>query len=124
MKRLTSLTIFSTVFLSILLLMPLHIFSKVKGEEGKSNKKITITGKLTRVVAIGGETTGWAVDLDKPLQIRGETLTRIEIHPVVREMDGLQNRRMEVTGTLEKRSGIERGEYWVIKVERIREIKI
>ena len=101
-----------------------HIFSKVKGEEGKSNKKITITGKLTRVVAIGGETTGWAVDLDKPLQIRGETLTRIEIHPVVREMDGLQNRRMEVTGTLEKRSGIERGEYWVIKVERIREIKI
>ena len=28
--------------------------------------EITVTGKLIRVMAIGSETTGWAVDLDDP----------------------------------------------------------
>ena len=40
--------------------------------------EITVTGKLIRVMAIGGETTGWAVDLDEPRQIGGARLTRID----------------------------------------------
>ena len=79
-----------------------------------------VTGKLARQMAIGGETTGWAVYLDGPLQIEGKTLTRIEIDPAGNKVDDFEDRRVEISGILEKRSGIERGEYWVIVVDKIR----
>ena len=80
----------------------------------------TVTGKLIRTVAIGGETTGWAVDLDEPRQIGGKRLTRIEIDPAGEKVGDFENRRVVIAGTLEKRSGVERGEYWVIVVKEIR----
>ncbi len=52
-----------------------------------------VTGKLARQMAIGGETTGWAVYLDGPLEIEGKTLTRIEIDPAGNKVDDFENRR-------------------------------
>ena len=82
--------------------------------------RYTVTGKLARQMAIGGETTGWAVYLDGPREIGGKTLTRVEIDPAGNKVDDFENRTVEVSGILEKRSGIERGEYWVIVVDTIR----
>ena len=82
--------------------------------------RYTVTGKLARQMAIGGETTGWAVYPDRPREIGGKTLTRIEIDPAGNKVDDFENRTVEVSGILEKRSGIERGEYWVIVVDTIR----
>ena len=82
--------------------------------------EITVTGKLIRVMAIGSETTGWAVDLDEPRQIGGRNITRIEIDPAGTKVGDFENRRIEVAGILEKRSGIERREYWVMVVKKIR----
>ena len=79
-----------------------------------------VTGKLARQMAIGAETTGWAVYLDGPLEIEGKTLTRIEIDPAGNKMDDFEDRRVGISGILEKRSGIERGEYWVIVADKIR----
>ncbi|MFB3885973.1 MAG: hypothetical protein ACE144_12150 [Thermodesulfobacteriota bacterium] len=84
---------------------------------------ITITGKLVRVVAIGSETTGWAVELDSPLEADGKKRNRIEIDPDGKKIDGLNNKRVEIVGTLQKRSGIERKEYWILMVNKIQEIK-
>jgi hypothetical protein len=78
-----------------------------------------VTGKLTRQMAIGGETTGWAVYLDGPLEIEGKTLTRVEIDPAGNKVDDFENKSVEISGIWEKRSGIERGEYWVIVVDKI-----
>jgi len=82
--------------------------------------EITVTGKLLRVMAIGAETTGWAVDLDEPRQIEGKKVTRIEIDPAGQPVGDFENRRGEIAGILEKRSGVERGDYWVIVVKKIR----
>ena len=82
--------------------------------------RYTVTGKLARQMAIGGETTGWAVYLDGPREIGGRTLTRIEIDPAGNKVDDFEDRRVEISGIWEKRSGIERGEYWVIVVDKIR----
>ena len=82
--------------------------------------EITVTGKLIRVMAIGSETTGWAVDLDEPRQIGGKKVTRIEIDPAGAKVGDFETRRIEVAGILEKRSGIERRDYWVIVVKKIR----
>ena len=78
-----------------------------------------VTGKLVRQMAIGGETTGWAVYLDGPLEIDGKTFTRIEIDPGGNKVDDFENRRVGISGILVKRSGIERGEYLVIVVAEI-----
>ena len=85
---------------------------------------ITVTGKLITVAAIGGETTGWAVELDSPLQVEGKKLNRIEIDPNDndKKMGELENKRVKVVGVLEKRQGIERKEYWVIVVNEINEL--
>ena len=82
--------------------------------------EITVTGKLVRVMAIGGETTGWAVDLDAPLEIEGNKVTRIGIDPAGWPVADFDHRRIEVVGILDKRSGVERGDYWVIVVKKMR----
>ena len=74
------------------------------------------TGKLIRVAAIGGETTGWALDLDKPLQIEGKKLNRITVDPAEWAMGDFENKRVKIKGILGKRCGVELGEYWVLRV--------
>ena len=82
--------------------------------------EITVTGKLMKVMAIGGETTGWAVDLDEPREIGGNPVSRIEIDPARQPVADFDQRRVEIEGILEKRSGVERGDYWVIVLRKIR----
>jgi hypothetical protein len=82
--------------------------------------EITVTGKLIRVMAIGGETTGWAVDLDKPRQLGGKSLTRLTVDPAGHPLAAFEHRRVEIAGVLEKRTGIERQDYWVIVLKKIR----
>ncbi len=100
-------------------LMVSYGYSQEKGGQ----ELITATGKLVKIVAIGGETTGWAVDLDSPLEVNGKKLNRIEIDPNGKKIDVFNNKRIEIIGALKKRSGIERKEYWVIMVNKIQEIK-
>lgn len=96
-------------------------YSQKEGEK----ETITVTGKLARVVAIGGETTGWVVKLDSPLEVEGKNLNKIEVDPGSdgENINALEDKHVQITGTLEKRLGVERGEYWVIAAREIEEIK-
>jgi hypothetical protein len=80
---------------------------------------ITATGELVKIFAIGGETTGWALVLESPLEINGEGLKRIEVDPKGKDIEGLEGKQVKIKGTLEKRRGIERGFYTVIVIEEI-----
>jgi len=79
---------------------------------------VDVTGTLVRVFAIGGETTGWAIELDQPLRVEGEVLNRVEIDLSDIKFSFKEGEWLRVTGTLLKRYGIERDPYWVIKVYR------
>jgi hypothetical protein len=103
------------------LLMGLLLLIGLVANAGAEPKtEITVTGKLIRVMVIGAETTGWVVALDDPREIGGKKVTRMEIDPAGSEVGDFENRRIEVVGILEKRSGVERGDYWVIVVKKIR----
>ena len=41
--------------------------------------EMILIGKLTHVVGIGGETTGWALELKSDLTIEGQTFRSIEV---------------------------------------------
>ena len=81
-------------------------------------------GKLVRVVAIGGETTGWAVRLDSERQAGGVTIRQVEVDPEPRQvrLESFQDKRVEITGTLTWRRGVERKKYPVVIIETIREL--
>jgi hypothetical protein len=104
----------------VYLLMVSYGYSQERSGQGL----VTVTGRLTKIVAIGGETTGWAVHLDSPMQIEDKKLNRIEIDPDDndKKIGGLKDKRVKIVGTLEKRYGIERKEYWVIRVNKIQKI--
>ena len=83
---------------------------------------VTLTGRLHKAAAIGGETPGWVLVLDAPLVTESQSLRRIEVDPGDRKIAKFQGRLVEIQGALQKYSGIERGSYWVLVLKEIREI--
>jgi hypothetical protein len=86
-------------------------------------KKITITGKLTRVVAIGGETSGWSLELKHQITLEGKKMRSVEASGATEELEKLKDRRVTAVGTLVHHTGMERGDYMVLEISSIRAAK-
>jgi heat shock protein HslJ len=88
-------------------LLVLCIWSAAFSQQGE----ITVTGQLSRAMAIGGESTGWAIQLDSEASIRGKRLSSIELQPRdVHALEKLENKHVRATGNLVHRQGVEIGE--------------
>lgn len=87
-------------------------------------KKITVTGKLTRMMAIGGESTGWAVQFDARTSVEDKPEGSIEVKfsdPKLAEK--YVDKRVKVTGTIAHRHGVENGNVVVLEVISIKSAK-
>jgi hypothetical protein len=85
---------------------------------------ITVTGELERVMAIGGESTGWVVQLDSETIIDGKKVASIEVeYKYPGRLERLENKRVEARGVLSHRQGVETGERTVLVVSSIRKAK-
>jgi hypothetical protein len=73
------------------------------------------------VVGIGAETTGWAIKLDSEREFAGKRLKSLEVSGERREFIRLENKRVDATGKIAIRRGIERGDWPVLEVTSIRE---
>jgi hypothetical protein len=86
--------------------------------------KITVIGTLTRVMAIGGESTGWAVQFDTPKTVENKSVTSIEVKfSDPNQVEKYENKRVKVTGTVTHRHGVETGEVAVLVVTSIKGAK-
>jgi hypothetical protein len=95
------------------------------GQEATSTKPIETTGKLSRVMAIGGESTGWMVDLEPKLTVDGKSLQSVEIdYANTEKLQKLENKMVKAKGTLTVRHTPERGDRQVLKVSSIKETKV
>ena len=84
----------------------------------------TVTGKLGRVMAIGGESTGWAIQLDSETSIDGKRVDSLEVDDSNTErLEKLVDKHVRATGTLSHRKGVERGERVVLVVSSMKEVK-
>jgi len=83
---------------------------------------ITVRGKLLRVVGIGGESTGWAIELDEPVQMSGETIRQVDVNQDPTRWRAFENQRVEAIGQLTIRQGIERQFWPVLEVETVEEV--
>ncbi len=87
-------------------------------------KTITVTGKLTRVMAIGGESTGWAVQFDTQSIVEDKSTDSIEVKfKDSKVAEKYAEKRVNVTGIITHRQGIETGDVPVLEVTSIRRAK-
>ena len=92
-------------------------------QEAAATKKITLVGKLTRVVAIGGETSGWSLEFKHRKTLDGKKMRSVELTGPLEELEKLKNQRVRADGTLVHHTGMERGDYMVLEISSIRAIK-
>jgi hypothetical protein len=85
-------------------------------------QKVTVMGKLTHVMAIGGESTGWAIEVESPLTIDGKELHSIEVdYKKTSKLQKLENKRVSATGKMTHRKGVETGDRLVLEAVSVKE---
>ena len=85
-------------------------------------QSVSVTGTLSRAVAIGGESTGWSMQLDSAISIDGKQLRQIEVESEDgRQLQQFAGKRVHVSGRLEQRQGVERGPRSILTVSSIEE---
>jgi hypothetical protein len=105
----------------VLFCLAMPIRNPAQSDKSNSSDKITVTGKLIRIMAVGAETSGWAVQLNPPFSVGGKEVTSIEV--VVadsKKLESLENKIVTAKGTLSNVAGIETGERPVLNVSSIK----
>jgi hypothetical protein len=87
-----------------------------------AEKRISVQGRLTRVAAIGGETSGWAVALDQPIEVAGQKLNLIEIDSDPKRWSQYEEKTIQATGRIVFRTSVERGRYPILQVDSIKRV--
>jgi hypothetical protein len=87
-------------------------------------KSITVTGKLTRAMAIGGESTGWSIELDTELTVDSHPVKSIEVDAPAAKLEPLADKHVSARGRLTTLESPERGKRTILKISRIRELPI
>jgi hypothetical protein len=83
-----------------------------------------VTGKLNRVMAIGGESTGWAIQLDHEITVEGKQVSSLEIdYPKTKRLEKLENKPVNASGKITHRHGVESGDRIILEVTWLKEIK-
>ncbi|HYZ84443.1 MAG TPA: META domain-containing protein [Bryobacteraceae bacterium] len=82
----------------------------------------TLTGTLTRIMAIGGESSGWAMQLNPGFQVGDKKVDSIEVDSSNRNLlENLANKRVNATGSFGLRRGVETGMRLVFNISSGRE---
>ena len=87
-----------------------------------SGAPLTIRGLLTHSAGIGGETTGWIVVLDQPVEVEGQKLDMLEVEFDPQRWPLQDETRVEATGRIVFRTGVERGRYPILRVDTFKTI--
>jgi hypothetical protein len=101
----------------------LLLFAVPNPSQPKSDK-LMVMGKLTRVMAIGAETSGWAIDLNPVLTVDGKQVSSLEVKSSnPKKLEPLENKFVKATGKLSNAVGVETGDRPVLTLSSIKEIK-
>ena len=86
--------------------------------------EVTGIGKLTRMVAVGGESTGWEVQFDTPVTVEGKQVPSIQARfadPKLAQKN--ENKHVQVTGSVVHRQMPESGEVLILDITTIKVVK-
>ena len=81
-------------------------------------------GHAGACVAIGGESTGWSIQVDPEISVDGKPVHSIEIgYKDAQKLEKLNDKRVVATGKLTHKHGVETGDRPVLDVSSIKESK-
>jgi hypothetical protein len=92
-----------------------------KGSGTPGEGTVEATGKLVKVMAVGAETTGWAIQFEDEVSFGGKGTHSIEVEGDVKKFGKLENKKVTVKGTVAHRSGVETKDRMVFVVQKIKE---
>jgi len=81
--------------------------------------EMILVGKLTHVMGIGGDTTGWALELQSDLTIEGRTFRSIEVSGPPKKLARLADQEVKARGFIKRRQGVERKDWLVFEITSI-----
>jgi hypothetical protein len=84
---------------------------------------VRVSGKLVKVMAIGAETSGWAIDLDTEGSFGGNPMKSIEVEGKAKNFEKLENKKVTAYGTIVHKQGVETHDRIVLQVDKIKEWK-
>ena len=84
--------------------------------------ELTLIGKLSHVMGIGGETTGWSLELQSEVTLEGQTLHSIEVSGPPKRLARLTNQDVKARGFVKHHHGVERKDWLVLEISSIRAI--
>jgi heat shock protein HslJ len=88
-----------------------------------ADELITLTGKLVRAIAVGGESTGWALELDSAITVDGRQMNSLQVrYEHAAKLQGLANKRVTATGKFLHQQGVETGKHPVLEISSIQEL--
>jgi len=94
-----------------------------KGSGTPVEGTVEATGKLVKVMAVGAETTGWAIQFEDEVSFRGKGTHSIEVEGDAKKFEKLENKKVTAKGTVVDRSGVETKDRMVFVVQKIKEWK-
>ncbi len=108
----------STTLILFLFCICLH------ADEATPPQKITVTGTLSRAMAIGAETTGWTLQVSSETVIDGKPISSIEVSDTrkPKQLDDFANKVVKISGKVVYRHGVETGTQPYIEVQTIKEV--
>jgi hypothetical protein len=85
-------------------------------------QKITLVGTLHRAMAVGGESTGWMVQVDSETTIDGKPISSIEVSDThkPKQLEDFDNKRVKIAGKVVYRHGVETGVQSYIEISTIK----
>jgi hypothetical protein len=84
---------------------------------------VEATGKLVKVMAVGAETSGWAIEFEQEVSFGGNAVHSIEVKGDLKKFGKLENKKVTVKGSIVHRSGVESKDRTVFVVQKIKEWK-
>ena len=82
--------------------------------------EVLLIGKLTQVMGIGGETTGWSLELKSETTREGQTVHAIEVSGPRKRLTKFESQDVRARGFVKHRHGVERKDWLVLEISSIR----
>lgn len=107
----------------LVLAMALLVTAHARAQGTPAPGPVEVTGKLVKMMAIGAETSGWAIEFEQETSMGGSPVKSIEVEGKASKFEKLENKKVTASGTIVHRSGMETHDRVVLQVEKIKEWK-
>ena len=104
------------------LLFPLLFARSLAQQKPLQPGEVVLVGKLGHVMGIGGETTGWALELRTEVTLEGQKMNSIEVSGPAEKLAKLADRPVKARGFVKHHHGVERKDWLVLELSSIRAI--